>query len=228
MPKSSMQTTPVKIQATAQSTPQLASHPAAHSTTVHPMTLAAPGTPPYTGNPAPLDLALDIHVAEQVRLLTEIIHMMVGIEVELSSAAWPPPGEDLVEAVVRFAGPWPGAMIFESTLPLSFEFTARFMTVPLPEAIDDDVRDAHGELANMIAGNFKALLPAGSRLSIPEVRLRLHGSGQGTPDRTHEHSADRNLDTGSEQGGCCSLSRSVFHTAYGGCCLMLQNTSAKT
>ena len=92
VPKSSMQTTPVKIQATAQSTPQLASHPAAHSTTVHPMTLAAPGTPPYTGNPAPLDLALDIHVAEQVRLLTEIIHMMVGIEVELSSAAWPPPG----------------------------------------------------------------------------------------------------------------------------------------
>jgi chemotaxis protein CheX len=38
-----------------------------------------------------------------------------------------------------------------------------------PDAVDDDVRDVLGELANMIGGNMKAGMPAGVRLSMPTV-----------------------------------------------------------
>lgn len=33
----------------------------------------------------------------------------------------------------------------------------------------DDVRDSLGEIVNMIAGNFKALLPDGAAISMPSV-----------------------------------------------------------
>jgi chemotaxis protein CheX len=153
---------------------------------------------------APAD-EIAVHPAEQARLLTEIIHMRVGLEAVPSPTPWPPQ-EDLVEAVVRFTGPWAGAMIFECTLPLSFEFTARFMAVLPPDAVDEDVRDSIGELANMIAGNFKALLPAGSHLSIPKVCLS-HGPQQ-------ERTAPRPVQK--------VLCQSVFHTGFGRCCLTLE------
>ena len=43
------------------------------------------------------------------------------------------------------------------------------MGIALPAAIDDDVRDVMGELANMVAGNLKSLLPRGVDLSMPSV-----------------------------------------------------------
>jgi chemotaxis protein CheX len=43
------------------------------------------------------------------------------------------------------------------------------MGVEMPAAIDDDVRDVMGELANMVAGNLKSLLPRGVDLSMPSV-----------------------------------------------------------
>jgi chemotaxis protein CheX len=35
--------------------------------------------------------------------------------------------------------------------------------------IDEDVRDSLGELANMLAGNLKSVLPSGVVLSMPSV-----------------------------------------------------------
>jgi chemotaxis protein CheX len=43
------------------------------------------------------------------------------------------------------------------------------MGIALPAAVDDDVRDVMGELANMVAGNLKCLLPRGTGLSLPSV-----------------------------------------------------------
>jgi chemotaxis protein CheX len=48
-------------------------------------------------------------------------------------------------------------------------FTHRLMAVPLPEEVDDDVRDSMGELANMPGGNLKSVLPHGAVLSMPSV-----------------------------------------------------------
>ena len=43
------------------------------------------------------------------------------------------------------------------------------MSVPMPTTVDADVCDSMGELVNMIAGNFKALMPAETGISIPSV-----------------------------------------------------------
>ena len=59
---------------------------------------------------------------------------------------------------VVITGAWEGAV------------TAGIMFGTEPEAAsDDEVRDALGELANMIGGNVKALLPSPSQLSLPTV-----------------------------------------------------------
>jgi chemotaxis protein CheX len=42
---------------------------------------------------------------------------------------------------------------------------------PPPEVPEADVRDALGEIANMIAGNVKALLPEPCSISLPAVAL---------------------------------------------------------
>jgi CheY-specific phosphatase CheX len=111
---------------------------------------------------------IESHLAEQVRLAVEVFATMVGIAVEPATLVWPPQGK-LVSAGVHFEGPCEGAMIVECTLPLAFAFTSRLMSIPLPHQVDTDVRDAIGELANTIGGNFKALMPAVCEMSIPTV-----------------------------------------------------------
>jgi len=39
----------------------------------------------------------------------------------------------------------------------------------IPSRVDDDVRDSIGELANMVGGNLKSLMPPGVALSLPSV-----------------------------------------------------------
>ncbi len=43
------------------------------------------------------------------------------------------------------------------------------MSIHPPVAVNDDVRDALGELANMLAGNLKSVWPHGIDLSMPSV-----------------------------------------------------------
>ena len=90
---------------------------------------------------------------------------------------------------------------------LAFEFTSRLMSVPPPSSVDADVCDSMGELVNMIAGNFKALMPAETGISIPSVvkgrdyLLQLRGSK--------------------------ALSQIVFRTELGEFCLTLMGVKLK-
>jgi chemotaxis protein CheX len=76
---------------------------------------------------------------------------------------------DRTTCAVYFAGAWSGAVLIECPLPMAYEFTARLMRIPKPIQFDNDVYDALGELANMIGGNLKSVLPRGVSLSMPSV-----------------------------------------------------------
>jgi chemotaxis protein CheX len=76
---------------------------------------------------------------------------------------------DHATCAVYFAGIWSGAVLIECPLSMAFEFTARLMRIPKPIQFDNDVYDALGELANMIGGNLKSVLPRGVSLSMPSV-----------------------------------------------------------
>jgi chemotaxis protein CheX len=102
------------------------------------------------------------------RIAHEIFESMLGIEIQPVELAWQP-AKDRLTGAVYLAGAWRGAVLIECDHGQACDFTHRLMSVPLPEEVDDDVRDTMGELANMLGGNMKSVLPHGVALSMPSV-----------------------------------------------------------
>jgi chemotaxis protein CheX len=111
---------------------------------------------------------MEEHVAEQVRIAKEVFGNMVDLYVEATDMPWEPQTE-IVTSAIYFTDPWQGALFVECAINLAFAFTSRLMGIETPTAVDEDVCDAMGELANMIAGNLKALMPANVGISIPSI-----------------------------------------------------------
>jgi len=72
-------------------------------------------------------------------------------------------------ASVYLEGSWNGAVSIECTRQQACDFAGRFLSCDPPPAVDDDVRDVMGELANIVGGNFKSTLGPDVRLSVPSV-----------------------------------------------------------
>jgi chemotaxis protein CheX len=79
------------------------------------------------------------------------------------------PQMPLLTASVHFVGSWKGALRIECTPEQAFEYTERLLGLEQPTEVNEDVCDAFGELANMIGGNLKAVLPPVVQLSMPSV-----------------------------------------------------------
>ena len=79
-------------------------------------------------------------------------------------------GAPAVTGFVSIDGSWDGAVMVRCPMTLATSLTtAMFQASSQPSF--DDVRDALGELTNMVAGNVKALLPSPCNLSLPAVAL---------------------------------------------------------
>ena len=61
------------------------------------------------------------------------------------------------------------ALVFECNRWQACRFAGRFLSTDPPDAVNDEVRDLLGELANMIGGNLKCAVVAGLSLSMPSV-----------------------------------------------------------
>src|SRR5262245_9205552 len=70
---------------------------------------------------------------------------------------------------VQITGAWEGAVILHCPSPLARKAAAIMFEMDAEAASDDEVKDALGELTNMIGGNVKAQLRQPSRLSLPSV-----------------------------------------------------------
>jgi chemotaxis protein CheX len=96
-----------------------------------------------------------------------VLESVAGVTLE------PAPGEiprdrPALTGCVHIDGAWNGSALVECELSLACQLTAFLFKGP-GEVSMDDVRDALGEITNMIGGNVKALLPSPSRLSLPTV-----------------------------------------------------------
>ena len=116
----------------------------------------------------PACFSLDAYRDDLARVVESVFQTMIDLEVAVSDAPWTQ-SPDTITAAVHFAGDWRGAALVECDARQACQFATRFMGIALPAAIDDDVRDAMGELANMVAGNLKSVLPHGVGLSMPSV-----------------------------------------------------------
>jgi chemotaxis protein CheX len=80
-----------------------------------------------------------------------------------------PPAE-VVSAWVDVVGPWTGSVVLTCSPATARALTENVLMTRPPAVVDDeDVADALGELANVLGGNIKSVLPGESRLGLPRV-----------------------------------------------------------
>jgi hypothetical protein len=97
----------------------------------------------------------------------------------------PMPGgepDDALSAWVEIVGPWNGAVVLTCGRSTAEELSRCLLAEHAPPVLDrEDIEDALGELANVVGGNVKAVLPGPSVLGLPEVGA---APVAGSPDDT--------------------------------------------
>ncbi len=109
-----------------------------------------------------------IEVSDLVQIVQSVFSTMIGLEIVPSSDPWSPDGNRLT-AAVHLSGDWNGVVLLECDRRQACAFAARFLSIDLPDTVDDTVRDVLGEVANMIGGNLKCVVTRGISLSMPSV-----------------------------------------------------------
>lgn len=97
---------------------------------------------------------------------------ILGVEIVPSTAAellGALSGGPTLTACVQIAGSWEGTVLLHSSLALASRLAGIMFSSTAERLAQAEVEDAWGELANMVAGNVKALLPRPCQLSLPAV-----------------------------------------------------------
>jgi chemotaxis protein CheX len=103
------------------------------------------------------------------RSVDEVFHLMLGADCVRDTETASEP--DVVTAVVGFGGALTGACVFRSGGGAAREIAGRMTGMTFAE-VDDTVKDAMGEICNMVAGAWKGKVPelaARCGLSVPAV-----------------------------------------------------------
>lgn len=111
---------------------------------------------------------MELHDDELVRIVDATWVGFLGMAIDRVS-------EPRIEAdtsvtgVVQIAGGWEGTVLLVCTGELAKKAAAAMLAMSVEELGAEEIRDALGEMVNMIAGNIKALVPKASHLSLPTV-----------------------------------------------------------
>jgi chemotaxis protein CheX len=81
-----------------------------------------------------------------------------------------------VHSSVSITGSWSGHVVYASSMVAAQRAAAAFLAMETGEVGQDDLSDVLGELANIVGGNVKAMLPPGCFLSLPQVVLAPEGT----------------------------------------------------
>ena len=76
-----------------------------------------------------------------------------------------------VHSSVSISGSWTGHVVYASSTGAARKAAAAFLAMDAEEVSQEDLSDVLGELANIVGGNVKAMLPPGCFLSLPQVVL---------------------------------------------------------
>jgi chemotaxis protein CheX len=77
--------------------------------------------------------------------------------------------ESEVHSSVSISGSWTGHVVYASSTEAARRAAAAFLAMEPAEVSSEDLADVLGELANIVGGNVKAMLPPGCFLSLPQV-----------------------------------------------------------
>lgn len=84
-------------------------------------------------------------------------------------------GKKWVVAAIRIMGDWPGELDVVAPAELAEQIAAVMFDKQADDLTDDEIVDAMGEFANIIAGNIRHLATDACVLSVPAVEFRLVG-----------------------------------------------------
>ncbi len=113
---------------------------------------------------------MEISGADLTSIVDEIFGAMAGMQLVACEPRTNPP-EGYVVAMVQIVGDWQAAVRLDIDLELARHACANLTGVEVHALSPQDVRDAAGELANMLGGSVKALCAHNSRLSLPTVAI---------------------------------------------------------
>jgi chemotaxis protein CheX len=101
----------------------------------------------------------------------EVFELMMGVKCRRAAAEMLVQRTESVTAVVGFGGLLSGACVFKLVSETALKLAARMTGIEFAE-VDDTVKDAIGEVCNMLAGSWKGKVPelaANCGLSVPAV-----------------------------------------------------------
>jgi chemotaxis protein CheX len=105
-----------------------------------------------------------------VGITQDVWSSFTGRPVDAAPGEWVPAG-DVAVGRVEVTGGWRGWVLLACPTRLARAAAAAMFERPAEALTDDEVADALGELANMVGGNLKSVLPGPSRLSMPAVTV---------------------------------------------------------
>jgi chemotaxis protein CheX len=115
----------------------------------------------------PITALLDAETVQSIA--DEVWPSLVGDGEAFVPVPVPPPAE-LVSAWVDIVGPWTGSVVLSCAPATAEALTESVLMTRPPTVVDDeDVADALGELANVLGGNIKSVLPGESKLGLPRI-----------------------------------------------------------
>lgn len=108
------------------------------------------------------------------RLAEHVETILCSLRGDEARAVEPPaPGDRAagcrITSCVHVSGTWQGAVTAECGYGMAVAVAAAMFELEPDELSEDEVRDAFGEVANLLAGQFKLDLPDGCALSLPTV-----------------------------------------------------------
>ncbi|MDH5763304.1 MAG: chemotaxis protein CheX [Nitrospinota bacterium] len=110
--------------------------------------------------------------AEISQFVTDIWSSFLNMPVIQTDKAFEPQGKDnTLAACIQITGEWQGTVTVYAPKELGKKIASSMYALDESSIDDQQVQDVMGEIANMIAGNVKSLLPTPCSISIPSVAV---------------------------------------------------------
>jgi chemotaxis protein CheX len=106
----------------------------------------------------------------QIRsIVRSVWSTQLGLEIQDAEGPAQPPLPETMTAAIHISGDYHGAIVLESSRIIIRLAASIMFDLPTEELVDADERDVIGELANVVAGNIKALIAGSNSISLPTI-----------------------------------------------------------
>lgn len=106
----------------------------------------------------------------QIRsIVRSVWSTQLGLEVHDAEGTVQPAPSPTMTAAIHINGDSHGGIRLECSRAIVRRAASIMFDLPAEQLADDDDRDVIGELANVVAGNIKALMPGSNSISLPTI-----------------------------------------------------------